>query len=65
MSYPKSKSLEEMKTDVEEKVRMIRSEQKRAETNLSLCYGLSIRKLYISLEAFKEDIRAPGTMLWD
>jgi len=54
-----------MKTDVEEKVRMIRSEQKRAETNLSLCYGLSIRKLYISLEAFKEDIRAPGTMLWD
>lgn len=50
--YPKSHSLADIQRDVATKRTVMEEERRNAERNASNCYGLSIRKLYVSLESF-------------
>jgi hypothetical protein len=63
--YPNIHTLTDIKRDVESKRNKMEEERKKAELNSTNCYGLSIRKLYVSLESFQEDIASQETLYWD
>lgn len=63
-NYPKSFNLQLIKEDIVKKEQKLEEERKRAELNNTVCYGLSIRKLYLSMESFKEDAQE-DVLYWD
>lgn len=64
-SYPTSHTLTEIQRDIKSKRNKMEEERRKAESNTKHCYGLSIRKLYVSLESFQEDIASHTTLYWD
>jgi hypothetical protein len=64
-SYPSSYTLNDIKRDVATKKQTLEKEKQLAERNTELCYGLSIRKLYLSLDQFREDVAHNDTLYWD
>ena len=65
LSLSQTASLQTIQDTIRERHDFIRREHLKASQNDSLCYGLSIRKVYDSLEDFKEEIKQEEELYWD
>lgn len=65
LKLPASSTMKDIQQHIATLETRLTEEQKKAEMNHSVCYGLSIRKVYMSLEAFQQDVRNETTLYWD